>query len=112
MVTMEDILEEIVGEIQDEFDGEEQSYKQVEPNVWEFEGRAALNDLFKVTDTPAQEVDDIRGNAETVAGLLLEVQGTMPKAGQKIQLGPFLVTILAGNKRMIKRVRIEMVGEE
>ena len=112
LVTMEDILEEIVGEIQDEFDGEEQSYKQVEPNVWEFEGRAALNDLFKVTDTPAQEVDDIRGNAETVAGLLLEVQGTMPKAGQKIQLGPFLVTVLAGNKRMIKRVRIEMAEEE
>ncbi len=112
LVTLEDILEEIVGEIQDEFDEEDQGWRQLEDNVWEFEGRTALNDLFRTTDVDPSAVQDDRGNSETVAGLVLEVSQSMPRTGEVVEVGPFRFTVLAASRRQIKRVRVEVLESE
>ena len=111
IVTLEDILEEIVGEINDEYDEEEKSYVRVNANTYIFEGKTLLSDFYKVLDGSDDEFDDVEGDADTLAGLLLEIKGEFPKIGEKLSLHNYTFTVLEMDERRISKVKV-VVGKD
>ena len=109
LITMEDILEEIVGEISDEFDEEEQDYQQVADDTFDFEGRTSVNDMCKVLKVDSNYFESIQGESESVGGMLLEEFGKIPNTGEQLTYGGFEFKILAVDKRRIKKVRVKIV---
>ena len=107
IVTMEDILEEIVGEIQDEFDDDqpEQNYKQINETTYEFAADTSLSDLCKTINVPADFYDEVREGADTIAGLILILNGTIPHINGKVTFKNHEFITLAATKRRIERVR-------
>ena len=110
LVTMEDILEEIVGEINDEFDEEEQAYHKVAEDTFDFEGRTSINDMCKALKVEPGFFDEIKGESESVGGMILEQLGTIPNTGEIIDHQKYKFTILAVDKRRIKKVRVKKEG--
>ncbi len=108
IVTLEDIIEEIVGEISDEFDDEEKMWHEMPDGSIEFEGKISLNDFFKVIDTDGEEFESARGEAETLAGLLLEINGLMPKKEEVIVFKRYRFEIISAGDRRIDKVRLTM----
>lgn len=106
LITMEDIIEEIVGEINDEFDDDDVAYNKLDASTYVFEGKTSLNDLCKIIEVEASVFDEVKGESESLGGLLLELYAKLPRAGEKIEFGPFLFTIVAVDARRIKQVRI------
>ena len=111
ILTLEDILEEIVGEITDESDEDEALFRKIEDNSYIFEGKILLNDLFKIIDIPDDTFEDVRGESETLAGLILEMTGEIPQKGQSIRFGNFNFTIESADKRRIKEIRVDIENE-
>lgn len=107
IVTMEDILEEIFGEIHDEFDEEEITYSKLDEHIYIFEGKILLNDVCRIMDLRNDVFDDIRGEAETIGGMVIEMAGRIPGVREKISHEGFLFTIEAADKRRLKRIKIE-----
>ncbi len=106
LITMEDIIEEIVGEINDEFDDDDVAYNKLDASTYVFEGKTSLNDLCKIIEVETYLFDGVKGESESLGGLLLELHSKLPRAGEKIEFGPFMFTIVAVDARRIKRVRI------
>jgi gliding motility-associated protein GldE len=107
LVTMEDILEEVIGEISDESDIEEEIlYKQLAQNVFLFEAKVLLNDFYKITSVDDSVFDDVKGEYETLAGLLLELKGDIPVKGDKIEYKNFTFIIESADNRRIKQIKI------
>lgn len=111
IVTMEDILEEVVGEITDESDEAEEFFQKVDENTWLFDGKTLLNDFFKVTELDAETFEDVRGEAETLAGLILELKGDFPVINDKMDCKNIRFTVNDMDKRRIKQIRVEMKGD-
>ena len=112
IVTLEDILEEIVGEISDESDEEEKHYIQLSKNTYIFDGKILLNDFHKILQTESDLFDDIKGDAETLAGLILEVKGEIPAKNEQIKIQPFTFKIEAADSRRIKQIRVTIDENE
>lgn len=108
LVTLEDILEEIVGELTDEFDEHENEVQQLNEHTWEMEGQLMLTDLAKALSLEQDAFDDYRGDADSVAGLIIELHGEIPPAGTTIEKDNLIFTVLKANKRKIERVRVEL----
>ena len=106
IVTMEDILEEIVGEISDEHDVEKQQYVRLSPNTFIFEGKILLNDFFKVKDIKEEDFADLPLDAETLAGMVLELKGEIPEKKEKIKYGKYTFEILEANDRKIEKIKL------
>ena len=111
LITLEDILEEIVGEISDEYDEEERQYTRLNANSYLFEGKILLNDFYKVLDVEENEFEKVAGEAETLAGLVLELKGDFPKRGEVIRYGRYEFEIVALDKRRIKTIKLVISGE-
>ncbi len=107
IVSLEDILEEIVGEISDEMDDEESLYAVQPDGSIVFEGKTLLNDFFKVTEIGEDVFDKVRGEAETLAGLLLEMKGEIPDKNEKITYSSHMFTVISVDSRRIKKVKYE-----
>jgi len=112
IVTMEDILEEVVGEITDESDEEEVFYRKIDTHTYAFDGKTLLNDFYKVTELDDELFDEVKGDAETVAGLLLELKGGFPHMNDVIQCKGIDFTVLAMDKRRIKEVKVFLKNPE
>lgn len=106
IVTMEDILEEIVGEINDEYDDEEKSYVRVNANTYIFEGKTLLADLYKILDIDDETFADVEGDADTIAGLLLEIKGDFPQLHERIDYANFTFEIQEVEEHRISKVKI------
>lgn len=111
IVTLEDILEEIVGEISDESDEDAPMYRKLENNRYLFEGKILLNDFYKILEIEEDIFEDVRGESETLAGLLLELTGVIPEPGKTLQHGKFLFKINSADRRRIKEIYVEIKNE-
>jgi putative hemolysin len=106
IVTLEDILEEVIGDIRDEFDDEELGSRRLEDGSYLFEGRTMLNDVCKIIDLPADTFDKVKGESDSLAGLILELSGDIPKKGDVVPCGDFEFTILDADSSRIKKVKV------
>jgi gliding motility-associated protein GldE len=106
IVTLEDILEEIVGEISDESDEDERSYIQINDNTYIFDGKTLLNDFYKILQTETTVFEDIKGDADTLAGLILELKGAIPGKNEQLKYNQFTFKIEAVDSRRIKQIRV------
>ena len=111
IVTMEDILEEIVGEINDEYDDEEKTYQRLNQNTYIFEAKTLISDLTKILGLDDDYFEDIEGEAETLAGLLLEIKGEFPSQGERIDYKRFTFDVMEVDQRRIVKVKIILHGE-
>jgi CBS domain containing-hemolysin-like protein len=108
IVTLEDILEEIVGDIPDEFDEDEHYSTRISENKYLFDGKIQLNDFYKITGCDSHTFDDCKGDADTLAGLILELKGEIPVLHEKINCKNFMFAIDAVDNRRIKKIRVEI----
>ncbi|MEO9475434.1 MAG: gliding motility-associated protein GldE [Cyclobacteriaceae bacterium] len=107
LITLEDVIEEIVGEINDEFDDERDvAFNKLDNNTFVFEGKTSLNDFCKITNIDLSVFDDVKGDSESLGGLLLEMHTKLPNAGEKVRYGSFVFTVVAVDQKRIKRVRV------
>ncbi len=111
IVTMEDIIEEIVGEINDEYDEEERTYVKISENVYIFEGKTLLSDFYKLAEIDPDDFESVAGDADTLAGLLLELKGEFPILHEVINFDRYRFEILEMDARRIVKVKVT-VGTE
>lgn len=105
IVTMEDIIEEIVGEIHDEYDDEERTYAVLNDHTWVFEAKTQLTDFYKITKIDEETFDEVAGDADTLAGLLLELKGEFPALHEKVTYGRYEFEVLEMDNRRILKVK-------
>lgn len=106
IVTMEDILEEIVGEINDEYDEEQHQYTKLNYNTYVFEGKTLLSDFCKILNVDDDEFADVEGDADSIAGLLLELKGDFPSIHEKIDYKQYTFEVVGIEERRISRVKV------
>ena len=107
IVTLEDVIEEIVGEINDEFDTDDLSYSKINANNYIFDGKITIKDFCKVLeDTNEEKFEEYKGESETIAGFILEISGKFQKIGEKINFDRYTFTIEALDRKRIKQLKV------
>jgi len=112
LITLEDVIEEIIGEINDEFDEAGLSYQKIDAQTFAFEGKTSLHDFCKALDVEPNTFDEVKGESESLGGIILEINKGFPKAGDQIQFNHFTFTIEAVDKKRIKRVKVHVHEQE
>ena len=111
LITLEDILEEIVGEINDEYDEEDISYSKLNYNTYVFDGKTLLSDVTKILEVDDDYFSEIEGDADSLAGLLLEIKGDFPTMHERIEYRNFMFEILKVDGRRISKVKITISAD-
>ncbi len=111
IVTLEDILEEIVGEINDEYDDDEKNYIRVNDNTYIFEGKTLISDFCKIIATAPDTFGEVEGDADTLAGLILEIKGDFPELREKITFEKFTFEIINMDERRISKIKVTIDGQ-
>jgi gliding motility-associated protein GldE len=106
IVTMEDILEEVIGDIRDEFDEEETGNRKMDDNTYIFEAKTMIHDICKMMGLPMDTFDRVRGESDSIGGLVLELAGEFPKLNAEIESGDFLFTVLEVDKNRVKIIKV------
>ncbi len=106
IVTLEDVIEEILGEISDEFDDDDIVYSKIDENNYVFEGKISLVDMYKIMDIEGEMFEEEKGEADTLAGFLIEQSGKIMKKNERMKFGNYLFEVEAADKRRIKQVKI------
>lgn len=112
LVTLEDILEEIVGEINDEFDDDKSFYRKLSPGVYLFEGKTSIGDFTKVLDLDDDTFEELQGDADSMAGLLLELKGEFPVLHEKLSYKNFLFEVMAIENLRISKIKVTIQDEK
>ena len=108
IISLEDILEEIVGDISDEFDDEDIIYSKLDDRNYLFDGKISLKDFYRITEVNEDTFEEAKGEAETLAGLLLEITGNFPKKAQKISFNGNIFTVESVDRRRIKQIKVTL----
>ena len=108
LVSLEDVIEEIVGDISDEFDDENINFSQIDENNFLFEGKIYLKDFYRIVSVNEEVFEDRKGEAETLAGLILEILGNFPKKGQRVNFDDCIFTIETVDKKRIKQIKVTL----
>jgi putative hemolysin len=108
IVTLEDVMEEIIGEIKDEFDEDEVGGKKIDDNTFVFEGKTMLNDMCKAMNLPVDIFDEVKGESDSVAGLVLEIAGEIPQVNDMLPVGDFELTVLEVNRNRVEKVKVSI----
>jgi len=108
IVTLEDIMEEIIGDIRDEFDEEDHNYKKVDDRNFIFEGKMLINDMCRIISIPYSTFDEVKGQSDSVAGLILEIAGKFPSVNERINYRNIDFIILSIDKLRIGKVKVEI----
>ncbi|MEZ4720350.1 MAG: gliding motility-associated protein GldE [Flavobacteriales bacterium] len=111
VITLEDIIEEIVGEISDEFDEDEIVYSKLDDSNYVFEGKTALMDMYRVLGVNGQVFEEAKGDSDSIAGFILELSGKIPLKNERIRFENFQFTVEAADKRRIKQVKVTILPE-
>src|SRR5574344_714304 len=106
IVTLEDVLEEIVGEINDEYDEEEKFYSKLNYNTFIFEGKTLLSDFCKILNVDDEEFEEVEGDADSLAGLLLEIKGDFPSMHEKIDYKNYTFEVMNIEERRISKIKV------
>lgn len=106
LVTLEDIIEEIIGDISDEYDEDEQLYTKLDNHTFIFEAKILLNDFFKIDEIDEEDFVKVTGDVETLAGLILELKGEIPNKNERIGFDKYVFEILSVDNRRIKKVKL------
>ncbi|MBS1628114.1 MAG: gliding motility-associated protein GldE [Bacteroidetes bacterium] len=106
IITLEDILEEVIGDIKDEFDEDELGYKKIDENNYVFEGRTMINDVCKIMSLNTDTFDAVKGESDSLAGLVLEIAGKIPEVNEIIAIGDFEFTILDVERTRINKIKV------
>ncbi len=111
LISLEDIIEEIVGDISDEYDVEDINYTRIDANNFRFDGKTPLKDIYKIIDLEnTSTFEDNKGEAETIAGFVLEISGGFPRVGTKINFKNYVFTIEAIEKKRIKQIKLTILN--
>lgn len=105
LITLEDIVEEIVGEINDEFDEPDSSYERIDEHTVEFDGRTLLSDFYKIMELDADDFEEYVGEADTLAGLLLEIKGEFPKLHEKLTCNNIVFEVMQKDRHRLVRIK-------
>jgi putative hemolysin len=106
IVTLEDIMEEIIGDINDEFDEDDAPYKKVDDHNYIFDGKVVIHDVCKAMELPLETFDEIRGESESLAGLVLEIAGEIPKLNEVVTSGDFDFTVIEIEKNRLQKIKV------
>ena len=109
LISLEDVLEEIVGDISDEFDDESVNFTQIDDKNYLFEGKTSLKDFYRIVDVNEDEWENAKGEAETLAGFILEISGNFPKKNQKIAFSNINFTVESLDKKRIKQIKVTLL---
>ncbi|GAA4426507.1 gliding motility-associated protein GldE [Pontibacter saemangeumensis] len=113
LLTLEDIVEEIVGEINDEYDDDEDIiYTQLDENTFIFDGKTSLHDFCKIAEVPFDAFNEVKGESETVAGLILTLFSRIPRVGEDVSYGRFHFTVESADFKRVKRVKINVASKK
>ena len=105
IVTLEDIIEEIIGDIKDEFDEDDQNYKKIDDQNFIFEGKILINDFCRIINVASDQFEKARGESDSLAGLILEIAGKFPVVNEVVRFEHYEFTILSIEKMRIQRVK-------
>lgn len=111
IVTLEDVLEEIVGDINDEYDEEQKTYKRLRDNTYEFEGKTLLTDFFRITDLDPKDYEEVTSDCETLAGMLLAIKGDFPKEKEPLVFKHCRFLVLDINGHRITGIRVKVMPD-
>lgn len=112
IITLEDIMEEIIGDINDEFDDEQNINKKIDENNYIFEGKTMIFDVCKILNIPTHTFDKLRGESDSLAGLVLEMAGEFPKVNQSFETKNYIFTPIEINKNRIEKVKLTLKSKE
>jgi putative hemolysin len=112
LVTLEDVMEEVIGEIRDEFDeARDGDFKKIDTNTYVFDGKMMINDACRIIDIDSGILDNVRGDADSLAGLILEVNGEMPIKGEEFQIEDLHFIVLSVSVRRIEKIRLKITTD-
>lgn len=112
IITLEDVIEEIVGDITDEYDEEDVQYTKIDSNTWLFEGRVALTDLYRILEIDGELFEQHKGDSGTLGGFVLELTGRIPKKGERVDLHNFTFLVEASDNKRIRRLKVIINDEQ
>jgi len=111
IITLEDVIEEIVGDITDEYDDENLFYSKLDDHTWVFEGKPALTDVYRVLDVDGALFEENKGDSGTLGGFVLELTGRIPKKGERVELRNFTFVVEGSDNKRVRRVKVVMRDE-
>ena len=111
IVTLEDVLEEIVGDIADESDDDEQDYEKIDERTYLFDGKTLLNDFFRILKLEESDFETVKGEADTLAGLILEIKGEIPQKGDTVEFLNLAFCVESVANRRIKQIKVTIYEE-